>query len=217
MSLLVSVLMVGILLLLFGVPGSTFGQTLPVALKTKTEMSPINVKTYSAAVQAYQANPNKETRNKLIYLAVSQIDMNFREYQRDRRIGRDSFNILMDILELAASTATSIVNGPRPKEVINFSLTFLQGSRSSINKNLRLLEMQILFNKMIEQRSKLMITILDNVTKSHSDYPFERAYLDIIAYYTAGTWDSALSALAVDTGKSAETAIEQLSTKRKLE
>lgn len=209
-----TVVFAGILSFFFAAATAVPAQKIPTALKSKTDLSPISVKTYSDAVEKYKGSANEENRNRLIYLAVAQIDMNFREYQRTRRIGRDSFNILMDILELAASTATSIVNGPRSKDVINYSLTFLQGSRSSVTKNLRLLELQILFNKMIEMRSNLMITILDNVKKPHADYPFERAYLDIVAYFTAGTWDSALSALAADTGLKANQAEIKLERKR---
>jgi hypothetical protein len=201
----------------FGAPHlPVTAQKLPIALKSKTSLSPVNKSEYEAAAEKYRSNPNEVNRDRLIFLAVTQIDLNFREYQRNRRIGKDLFNILMDILEIGATTATSIVNGTRPKAIINYAATFLQGSRASVNKNLHLLELQILFNKMIENRSKIMAIILNNVEKPASEYSFERAYIDVVAYFTAGTMDSALSSLAADTGAQAQNAEAALARKKAL-
>lgn len=208
---------ISLVLILFWCAGAfqTVGaQTIPFALEKKTALSPVNRDVYRNAAADYEKSRSKEDRNRLIFLAVSQIDVNFRHYQRKRRIGRDLFQTLLDILEIGASSAISITNGERAKSIIGESLTFLQGSRASVNKNLRLLEMQILFNKMIEKRSEVLVDILDKANLSNEQYPFDRAYIDIIAYFNAGTWDFALSTLATDSGAAAQAAEQLLEKKR---
>lgn len=194
---------------------SANAQKIPIALQDETLFSPIKKETYQEAAKAYQTSQTKENRNRLVFLAVSQMDINFRYYQRKRRIGRDLFQTVLDILEIGASTAISITNGSRAKSIIGEGLTFLQGGRASVNKNLRLLEMQILFNKMIEKRSGILVGILGNSNLSNEQYPFDRALVDLVAYFNAGTMDFALSTLATDTGASAKAAEDLLAAKRK--
>lgn len=204
-----------ILVMCQGLVIKTHAQKVPIALQDKTLLAPINKATYKKAAEDYMANggKTKENRNRLVFLAVSQIDNNFRYYQRNRRVARDLFQTVMDILEIGASTAISITNGARAKSIIGEGLTFIQGGRASANKNLKLLEMQILFNKMIEKRSEILTSILDKCNLSDEQYPFDRALVDITAYFNAGTMDYALSALNNDTGAAAKAAQDLLQAK----
>lgn len=192
------------------------GQKTPTALEQNSKTSPTSVAQYRELALLYKNNPNPtpDRRNQLIFLAVAEIDVNFRHYQRKRRIGKDLFHVVMDILQIGAATAIGITNGERAKSIIGESLAFVQGARASADKNLRLLEMQILFNKMIERRATVMNEILQRSALSVEQYPFERAYIDIVAYYNAGTWDTALSMLATDTGASAQAAEALLAARR---
>ncbi|MDQ3798688.1 MAG: hypothetical protein M3384_04500 [Acidobacteriota bacterium] len=192
-------------------------QRVPIALKDSSVLSPTNSADYQQAASEYKRERTPERRNRLIFMAVSQIDLNFGFYQKNRRYKNNLFQTVLDILEVGAATAISITNGERPKSIIADALGFVQGSRSRINKNLHLLEQQVLFNKMIENRARVLTRILDNTGRfNDAQYPFERAYLDIVAYYEAGTMDSALSSLATDTGASAQNAERQLAqAKRK--
>lgn len=187
-------------------------QQLPIALKKNTPLSPINRKSYEEAAQQYQTETGKTiaNRNRLIAMTISQIDLNFGFYQRNRRIQRNLFATVVDILEIGASTAISITGGARSKALIGEGLTFVQGSRDKINKNLRLQEQQIFFNKMIEKRADVQKRILGRLNNSIVDYPFELAYVDLVDYYEAGTMSSALADLAADTGSSASDAQNQL-------
>lgn len=152
----------------------------------------------------------KVLRNRMIFMSIAQIDLNFKDYRRKRRIGNDLFQTAMDILELAGTTAATIVNGTRAKDVITNSVTLLQGSRSATNKNLKLVEMQILFNMMDEGRAKAKTDILNKINLEDSVYPFEFAYVDLADYYLAGTWDFALASLSRETGKAAAEAVAAL-------
>ena len=204
-------LMSGLLLVtILGTGSESYGQKKPFLLNADTPLSPINKNYYKEVALRYQQAPSQEDRDRLIFMAVSQIDINFRAYQRSRRIGRDLFQTLLDILEAGAVAAVSITNGARAKSVINDGLAFVKGSRSSVNKNLRLLELQVIFNKMRENRAKVLMRILENVKEDDDDYPFERAYLDIVDYYIAGTMDDALASVAGDTGTDAKKAEDDL-------
>ena len=152
----------------------------------------------------------EKIRNKLILLSLAQTDYNFRNYRRKGRIGNNLFQIAMDILEIGASTAVGIINGERAKSVIGESLTLLQGARATAVKNLRLLERQILYNKMIAERSKVKQQIFLNIKKPITEYPFEFAYLDLVDYFLAGTMDHALASLDQSTSESAAKAEKDL-------
>lgn len=192
-------------------------QKLPTALKKNTPLSPTNRADYEAIANAYKqpGGRTKENRNNLISLAITQIDLNFGFYQRHRRIGRDLFETVIDILEIGASTAISITGGARPKALIGEGLTFVQGSRDKVNKNLRLMDLQILFNTMIKKRAQVQQRILGRLTDTVEQYPFEQAYIDLVDYYQAGTMDTALSDLAAETGNSAVAAQEELDKAKK--
>jgi hypothetical protein len=182
----------------------------PFALKEGTSMSSITADYYEKEAQLYKTDRTQERRNRLIFMAVSQIDLNFRSYERKRRHNNNLFQTVINILEVGAATAISITNGERAKSLIADALGFIQGSRDSINKNYRLLERQVLINKMIEKRSKILTVIYQKADLPDTQYPFERAFIDLLDYFEAGTVDSALNSLATDTGSSASNAQQLL-------
>ncbi len=187
---------------------SVKAQKIPLVLQNDSVLSPVGA--YNAEAIAYRNMPSKDSRNRLIFMAVSQIDLNFGHYVKNKRHHNAFFQTVLDILEVGAATAISISNGERAKSVIADALGFVQGSRTKINENLRLLEQQVLVNKMIEKRSLALIVIYEKINNPIDQYPFERAYIDILAYYEAGTTDSALSSLATDTGSNAKIAEQKL-------
>jgi len=198
-----------LLCLAFGLPAK--GQKkLPFALADGTPMSSITADQYSQEAEAYKKDRTQDRRNRLIFMAVSQIDLHFRSYERKRRHRNNLFQTVINILEVGAATAISITNGERAKSLIADGLGFIQGSRDSINKNYRLLERQVLVNKMIEKRAKILVQIYERSNMSEAEYPFERAFVDLLDYFEAGTMDSALNSLATDTGASANNASQQL-------
>jgi hypothetical protein len=201
-------------------------QDLPPALGQNAPLSPTNKQNYQDVANQYidsfarwRNNPTgpgladraKSDRNRLIFLAVNQIDLNFAAYQRKTRKRRALWETLLDILEIGASTAISLTNGERAKTVIAEGLGFAQLSRSSINKNFSLRETQILFNKMVAKRAQTLTSIVRKAGEQGvGDYPFEAAFNDLIAYYKAGTIDGALESLNIDTGAEASEATRQL-------
>ena len=184
-------------------------KNLPLALQQTSTLSPVGE--YNTVAESYKNDGRKiEDRNRLIFMAIAQIDLNFGSYVKTKRHRNAFFQTVLDILEVGAATAISISNGERGKSIIADALGFIQGSRAKVNRNLRLLEQQVLVNKMIEKRALALADIYGKINQSDAQYPFERAYIDVLAYYEAGTTDAALSSLATDSGTSATTAQKQL-------
>lgn len=111
----------------------------------------------------------------------------------------------MDFLKLAADTAAIITNGARPKTIINAGSALLQLSRESATKNLMLAETQALYTQMEADRLKIWNLISPKVEGPNklgiADYPFERAWIDIDAYFRAGTTESALASVTANAAK----------------
>jgi hypothetical protein len=145
----------------------------------------------------------KRLRNKLIYISVEQIDEVFQGYRTKKRKRGEWLQFLLDFLEVGASTAIAITNGERAKEVIAEALTGFKGGRSSLNKNFKLLETQILFNKMVANRSARLKEIYDKLNNDVVSYPWERARSELRTYLYAGTIDDALTSLSIETGDEA--------------
>lgn len=191
----------------------TQAQKKPAALGSNAPLSPAGTSYYGEVAHAYKkdiaaGNASKALidRNRLIYLAIDQMDLNFYDFQNTTRKKRAFLQTVLDILEIGASTAISITNGTRAKTLIAEGLGAVQAGRTSINKNFALKDTQILFNKMVEKRATVLGTILTKSVQPVDQYPFEAALVDLIAYFRAGTFDGALENLNIDTGSAAAAA-----------
>jgi hypothetical protein len=158
----------------------------------------------------------KIARNKLIFIGVEQVDTEFNNYRKKSRKRNDLLQFIFDFLEVGATTAIAITNGERAKEVIAEALTGFKGGRTSFTKTFRLMEAQILFNKMVANRSKRLSAIYDRLNDDVESYPWERARSELRDYLYAGTIDDALSGLSVDTGAEANAEKANLEEVKKL-
>lgn len=170
----------------------------------------------SQYISATDPQLKKLLRNRLIYIAVEQIDTEFNDYRRKSRKRSDLLQFLFDFLEIGVSTTIGIINGERAKSVLAEALTGFKGARTSVNKNFRLMETQILFNKMVGNRAKRLGLIYGKLDDDTSSYPWERARSELKEYFFAGTVDDALNSLSIDTGAEASeatVAVQRLKTK----
>lgn len=146
----------------------------------------------------------RQYRNRLVAIGIDQTDGYFFNYLKNDRTKRVWLQFLLDFLEIGAATAINITNGERAKDVIAEGLGALQASRTSLNKNFKLLERQILINQMITDRNEILAIILGKLDRGVEAYPWEAARADLRTYFNAGTLDGALSRLSATTGKTAE-------------
>jgi hypothetical protein len=190
--------------------GPAMAQKKPIALGPNAPMSPDSTTYYEEVAASYKRNFNEghlekamADRNRLIYLAIDQMDLNFYDFQKNTRKKRALFQTVLDILEIGLSTAISITNGERAKTLIAEGLGFAQTSRAAINKNFSLKDTQILFNKMVSKRADILGMILTKSVQDVGQYPFEASLIDLISYFKAGTFDGAMESLNIDTGAEA--------------
>lgn len=158
----------------------------------------------------------KLLRNRLIYIGVEQIDTEFNAFRKNSRKRNDLLQFLFDFLEIGVSTTISVINGERAKTVLAEALTGFKGTRTAVNKNFRLMETQILFNKMVANRAKRLELIYGKLNQDSDSYPWERARTELKDYFYAGTIDEALNSLSIDTGAEATVAtakVERLKIK----
>jgi hypothetical protein len=218
-----------------GVNSATNAQSLPLSLRKDVRLSPRNRKDFDIWIARYKQaicfEPTPacsvdgdgaiRARDALIYAAISQIDINFTNHERSKRHRKEVFETLMDFLKLGADTAAVISNGARSKTVITAASGLVQLLRESTEKTFRLKEAEIIFNRMEADRARVLGVILTNIRgdtrtsppirrKDLDDYPFEAAWIDIVAYYRAGTVDSALAGLSADTGTAKKNAQENV-------
>ncbi|MDX6382685.1 MAG: hypothetical protein QOK48_258 [Blastocatellia bacterium] len=164
----------------------------------------------TAYTNASTPEEKKLLRNRLIYIGVEQIDTVFNEYRKKSRKRNDLLNFLFDFLEIGVSTTIGIINGERAKSVLAEALTGFKGSRTAANKNFHLMETQIIFNKMVTNRSKTLVIIYKKMNEDTVSYPWERARTDLKNYFFAGTFDDALNSLSIDTGAEASEAVKTI-------
>ncbi len=158
----------------------------------------------------------KLLRNRLIYIGVEQIDTEFNTFRKKARKRNDLLQFIFDFLEIGATATIGIINGERAKSVIGEALTGFKAARISANKNFRLMETQVLFNKMVANRAKRLSLIYGKLNNDTDSYPWERARSELKEYFFAGTVDDALNSLSIDTGAEASEAtvnVERLKTK----
>jgi hypothetical protein len=169
-------------------------------------LDPDQIKDLRNRAIAGNTDDAKLARNRLIAITVEQVDTAFNDYRKKSRKRTDTLQFLFDFLEIGASSAISIVGGLRSKTLVGEGLSLFQGSRSAFNKDFRFLERQILFDKMVANRSDKLAAIYDKLNQNTSQYPWEQARSELRDYFFAGTIDEALSSLSRDTGAQARTA-----------
>jgi ABC-type transporter MlaC component len=158
----------------------------------------------------------KLARNKLVAIAVEQIDAAFNDYRKKSRKRHDVLQFIFDFLEIGASSAISLITGAeRAREVIAEGLTLFQGSRAAFNKDFRFLERQLLFDKMVSKRSEKLTAIYGKLNNEVNDYPWEQARSELREYFYAGTYDEALNSLSVDTGAEAQKNLADLAVAKR--
>lgn len=211
-------------LLLFIVVSQTANinaQKLPPILSTGVaDPSAFNADDIKAIKQAYDTKINsksqadreeaRQLRNRLIGIGREQVDAMFSSYLRNDRKKRRLVQFLLDVLEIGASTAISLVNGERAKTVISEGLGAVQAGRTSLNKNFQLLERQVLINKMEANRATVLTGILSKREQDVTQYSWEDARAELRAYRDAGTLDNALASLSSTVGKERADAEEKL-------
>ena len=164
---------------------------------------------YDADLARYDsasAAAKRELRDKIINRILAEIEYFFRAYESRFFMGRGTFNVAEDFLELGLSTAGTLVSPARSKTVLTAILSGVTGTRFSIDKNFyRQQTVQAILSSMEANRDKVKTRILRRMNQDDTvAYPFEAAESDLIEFFFAGTLQGGLQQLQSDSSNQAQ-------------
>jgi hypothetical protein len=162
---------------------------------------------YNAALVAHPDDANelaKRIRNEAIDDALAVIDSNYQDYISSIERKRSTTDFLLDVIELGTGAATGIAKGERPNQILGIALTAFRGGRTSSELNFyKQQTTPILINKMDDNRSMVLETIIPKESSPVSEYSLKAAIRDIVEYYNGGTLVRAFTELSKTTGAQA--------------
>jgi hypothetical protein len=178
--------------------------------------SPLNNSEYCDLYQKYtnseDTNPvlAAKYRNKMIDVLAQQVDTFYDNVINKRKNTNKWFQTILDILEVGSAVAIGITNGERAKSIIAEGLGGVQTGRISVNKNFELLFTQVLIDQMNTNRAEKLTEIINNTKLDIDQYSWKRAKRNLREYLVSGTFNSALTTLAQQTGAKATQAQTKL-------
>lgn len=189
------------------------GPKIPKSLDSNGLISNFSTNTFQASLKEYMAAMKKETypraqvlRDQMINSIRVEIEMNYRNFEQQLYNGRAGFNTVADITELLLAGAATITHGEEAKTVISAVLLAAKGSRLSYDKNFfREKTTEAIIASMQSERSKKLAQIIDSMNLPVQEYPFEKAWVDLVDFFYAGTVEGGLLALTSDAGNNAVT------------
>ncbi len=156
-------------------------------------------------------------RDQIVYRAIADIESSYGHFEQQLTVNRASESLLADTAQLGLTAATTVVSAGDIKDILAASLSGLQGTQLSIDKNFfREKTTESLISQMRADRKNLQAQIISRLasqdvipTPASKDQPtipaysLEAAWIDVIQYYYAGTVPSALVSIASNTGDNA--------------
>lgn len=138
----------------------------------------------------------KELRNRIVLGTMFQIDMNYRQYADVLYAGRAAAQTASDMALLGLTAAGAVVDGSAVKSILSATATAVTGTRASVDSNLfKQQATEIFLNAMEDIRTQKRNIIQDKLQQSITDYSIYQAFVDLVAYYDAGTIRAAYQGL----------------------
>lgn len=199
--------------------GTINGPTIPKALDRNGLISTFSTNAFQANLKEYRDAMGRKTsypraqvlRDQMIGSIRVEIEMNYRIFEQQLYSGRATFNTAADITELALAGAATITHGEQAKTIIGAVLLATKGSRLSYDKNFfREKTTEAIIASMQSERSKKLAQIIDSMNLTVQAYPFEKAWVDLVDYFYAGTIEGGLLALTSEAGRGAAASKEKL-------
>ena len=186
---------------------------------------------YKTDVAAYRAAIGKPDyvaarvlRDQIVYRTLADIESAYGRFEVQLTTSRATESVLADTAELGLTAASTVVAASDVKDILTASLSGLQGTQLSFDKNFfREKTTESLISQMRADRKNLEAQIItrlatqdvipttDQATKANiAAYPLDAAWIDVTQYYYAGTVPSALVSIATTTGNNATKAATNL-------
>ncbi|MGA3130340.1 MAG: hypothetical protein ABSD59_06040 [Terracidiphilus sp.] len=183
-----------------------------------------DVNDYRAAIKAKDYTQARVLRDQIVYRTLADIESTYGRFEVQLTTSRATENVLADTAQLGITAATTVVGASDVKDILAASLSGLQGTQLSIDKNFfREKTTESLISQMRADRKNLEAQIIsrlagqdvipttDPTTKANiAAYSLDAAWIDVTQYYYAGTVPSALVSIATSTGDNATKAATKL-------
>lgn len=219
--------------------------TLPAITGCFSTMAPKRPQTLAPAVASYSAKDYnsdlaayrddiktrdytgaRALRDQIVYRALADIESGYGRFEVQLTTSRASESVLADTAQLGLTAATTVVAASDVKDILAASLSGLQGTQLSLDKNFfREKTTEALISQMRADRKNLEAQIITRLAtqdviastdpaskEAIAAYPLDAAWIDVIQYYYAGTVPSALVSIATATGNNATKAADKLTT-----
>ena len=185
-----------------------------------------DVARYRSAISEKDYTQARALRDQIVYRTLADIESQYGHFEQQLTVNRASENLLADTAQLGLTAATTVVSAGDIKDILAASLSGLQGTQLSIDKNFfREKTTEALISQMRADRKNLQAQIISRLasqdvipTPATKDqqaipaYALEAAWIDVTQYYYAGTVPSALVSIASNTGDAATKAQANLTT-----
>jgi hypothetical protein len=184
-----------------------------------------DVNAYRIAIGAKDYIQARVLRDQIVYRTLADIESTYGRFEVQLTTSRATESVLADTAQLGITAATTVVSASDVKDILAASLSGLQGTQLSFDKNFfREKTTESLISQMRADRKNLEAQIIsrlaaqdvipttDPTTKANiAAYSLDAAWIDVTQYYYAGTVPSALVSIATATGNNATKAATNLS------
>lgn len=151
----------------------------------------------------YHRNPkyDKDSRNRIINLALDVIDAHFNEFMAQFPRESKAWNSGADIASITLDVVSSLVTPPSTKSITAAVSGAITASKVSIDKNYFYdKSLSALLSTMRSQRKEFRSVILRGMKAGTDEYPLAAAHQDVYDYFFAGTIDGAVANVIKEAG-----------------
>lgn len=138
-------------------------------------------------------------RNKVISGRLVMINLEYLKWLRTVTADKQLLDTASDVLILSLNLAATATEGAAVKTVLSAISAGIVGSKTAVDKHYYYEKtLPALVTAMNAQRKTVLTNILSGMTQPLGAYMFEQALTDLQAYYQAGTFMGAVSAVQAD-------------------
>ena len=184
----------------------------------------VDVNAYRVAINSKDYTQARVLRDQIVYRTLADIESTYGRFEVQLTTSRAKESVRADTAQRGITAAITVVSASDVKDILAASLSGLQGTQLSIDKNFfREKTTESLISQMRADRKNLeaqivsrlaaqdVIPTTDPTTKANiAAYSLDAAWIDVTQYYYAGTVPSALVSIATTTGNNATAAATNL-------
>jgi hypothetical protein len=164
---------------------------------------------------AAAGNPDlrRQIRDEIIYRQLTAYDLEFSQFERTLSVNNNAFSLSSDTAILGLGAAGAVVGGVTTKAALAAASAFVVGTTTAVDKDLFYqATLPALIAQMESRRLQARVPIVGGLGKSDSEYPLQKALIDLGALRSAGSFTAAISSTIEDASVRSADARVQIDT-----